>query len=559
MRNALRAISPALLLVGLSAALPAFAQIPQAAEPGRQAPLPVMPTPSTTGGPILVPQAPAVQAPEGAENFTLTLQQVQIEGVTVFSSEELEPLYRDKLNQQVTVRDLFAIANALEVKYRNAGYVTTRVVVPAQEIDGGKFRIQVIEGFVSDVVFPDDIGPAKAAVASLIEPLRSIRPINVADIERRLLLANDLPGLSVRGSLEPSPSELGGSVIVVNTERKAVDASLSLDNRNSKYLGDGGLSASASLNSFASRADRLTLNARTSLPLDRSWSVGGVYDALLSSNGLTGSLSSSYANSKPGLELEELDVESKVISEVAALTYPLIRSRRENLRVFGEFEYRNVYTDIADEAFNRDRLRIMRAGLSYDRADSWKGVTAARATLHQGLDLMNASDLGSDYASRFNGRSDFTKVTADLTRVQQLAGNFSLLGTATGQVTNRPLLASEEIALGGPNFGRAFDDGEVAGDSGWAASVELRYNHFGIPALPHGAQYYAFYDAGQVWSKGEVRFEGHQNLFSTGLGVRVNLLANLYATAEIAKPLNRDVQTENDRDPRAFFSLVAHY
>ncbi|TBV00127.1 ShlB/FhaC/HecB family hemolysin secretion/activation protein [Stutzerimonas kirkiae] len=536
-----------------------MAQLPSAAEPGRRAPVPVMPELIAPGAPILVPQAPAVQAPAGAENFTFRLEELLIEGVTVFSKAELEPLYLDRIGQQVSVRDLFAIANELEVKYRNAGYVTTRVLVPAQEIDGGRFRIQVIEGFVSEVVLPDDIGPAKAAVLRLIEPLRELRPISVAAIERRLLLANDLAGLDVRGSLEPSQSELGGSLLVVSIERKAVDSRVALDNRNSRYLGDAGLSASASLNAFGSRADRLTLNARTSIPLERSWSVGGVYEAQLGSNGLSGSFASSFANSKPGLELDELDVESQVISEVATLSYPLIRSRRENLRLFGEFEYRNVYTDIADDAFNRDRLRILRGGVSYDRADGWDGISALRATLHQGLDLMNATDEGSPYASRFNGRSDFTKLTLDLTRIQQLPGNFSLFGSMTGQLSNRPLLASEEIALGGYSFGRAYDDGEVAGDSGWAAFIELRYNHFGVPFLPHGIQYYAFYDAGQVWSKSEARFEGHQNLFSTGLGLRVNLLANLYATAEITSPLNRDVQAEGDREPRAFFSLIAHY
>ncbi len=554
----LRVLPSALLLMGLS--LPSLAQqIPSAAEPGRQAPLPVMPMPAAPGGPILVPQSPAVQAPAGAEKFTLTLTQVTIEGATVFSEDELEALYRDLIGKQVTVLDLFKIANDLEVKYRNAGYITTRVIVPEQEIDDGHFRLVVVEGFVSGVVMPDDIGPAKAAVNKLIEPLRGVRPINIADIERRLLLANDLAGLTVRGSLEPSPTELGGSVIVISTERKAVDSSLSLSDRNSRYLGDAELGANISFNSFGSRADRFSLNARTSIPLDRSWGVSGTYDALLNSDGLAGAFTSSYAHSQPGLELEELNVESEVISEVASLSYPLIRSRRQNLRLFSEFEYRNVYTDIAGEAFNRDRLRILRAGLSYDRTDSWNGITAARATVHQGLDLMNASDEGSEYASRFNGRSDFTKFTADLTRIQQLPGNFSLLATATGQVTNRPLLASEEIALGGPNFGRGYDDGEVAGDSGWAAALELRYNSFGLPLFPRGIQYYAFYDAGQVWSKAEARFEGHQNLFSTGLGLRVNLLDNLFATAEFSQPMNRDVQTEGDKSPRTFFSLVAHY
>lgn len=553
-------VAPALVLAGLVIPQLGFtAQLPSTAEPGRTTPQPLMPTPSAPGGPIRVPQAPAVQAPAGAETFVFKLTQVNIEGAKVFSSQELQALYRDQLGKDVTVRDAFKIANDIEIKYRNAGYITTRVIVPQQEIDSGQFRITVIEGFVSDIVMPDDIGPAKAAVNKLLAPLRSIRPINVADIERRLLLANDLPGLTVRGSLEPSPTELGGSIIVVKTERKASEGSLTLDNRNSRYLGEAEWTATETANSIGSRADRVSLSARISNPVERSWYVGGSYDALLSSNGLTGSLSSSYAKSKPGLDLADLDVDSHVISETATLTYPLIRSRLENLRAVAEFEYRNVDTDIAGDPFNRDRLRILRMGLSYDRTDSWNGITAARATVHQGLNVMNSTDTGSTYASRVNGHSEFTKLTTDLTRIQQLPNNFSLLATATGQMTNKPLLASEEIALGGPSFGRAYDNGEIAGDSGWAGSVELRYLSMGNSLVPRGIQYYVFYDAGQIWSKSDALFEGHENLFSTGLGVRANLLNNLFATAEFAQPLNRDVQAAGNQHPRAFFSLVAHY
>ncbi|ALJ38135.1 ShlB/FhaC/HecB family hemolysin secretion/activation protein [Azospirillum brasilense] len=140
-------------------------------------------------------------------------------------------------------------------------------------------------------------------------------------------------------------------------------------------------------------------------------------------------------------------------------------------------------TDISGDRFNRDRLRILRGGFSYDRTDNWDGITAVRGLVHQGLDILDATKLGSAYASRERGRSDFTKLTADITRVQQLPANFSILATATMQAPGTPLLASEQIALGGPSYGRAFDEGEISGDSGWAGSLELRYT----PVVPENA------------------------------------------------------------------------
>lgn len=554
------ALTVGLALLAAATPLVAHAQsLPSGAEPGRPRLAPVMPTPSTPGRAIAVPQSSGAEAPAGAENYSFTLKRVMIEGARHYRNGELDSFYAGLVGKEITVRDAFKIANDIEVRYRNDGYITTRVMVPEQTIDDGIFHIKVIEGWVSDIVYPDDIGPAKAAVARLLDPLRDVAPINVSDIERRLLLADDLPGLTVRGSLEPSPDKLGGSVIVVKTERKGYDASATVDNRNSPYLGDGEITAVAAANSIGPNADRISLNGQLSSPLKRSWSLGASYDALLNSNGLTGSLTSSYSQTNPGLDLDSLGVDSWVMAEVGTLSYPLIRSRLTNLRLTGEFEFRNAYTDIADDEFNRDRLRILRGGFSFDHTDTLNGITAVRAMVHQGLPVMNATEKGSALASRSSGDSEYTKLTVDVTRIQQLTDRVSLLATATSQFTNRPLLASEEIGLGGADFARGYDDGEVSGDYGWAGSLEFRYSPSLEKYFPRGIQFFAFYDGGQVWSKSDILYEGSETLVSAGGGVRVNLLDNVFATLELDQPLSRNVQTEGNNPTRVFFTLTAHY
>ncbi|WP_245580062.1 ShlB/FhaC/HecB family hemolysin secretion/activation protein [Niveispirillum irakense] len=561
--KALLALEAAAVVMTLASAPLAQAQqvqptLPPGVEPGRELPRPVMPTPSAPGQAISVPRGSAAEAPQGAETFKFTLTEVRIEGNTAFDSQALSPLYAGLIGKEVTVRDLFVVANEIELRYRSAGYVTSRVIVPEQTIDGGVFRITIVEGSVSDIIYDADIGPAKAAVERLLEPLRGVKPINIATIERRLLLANDLSGLTVRGSLEPSPDVLGGSVIVVKADRKPVDAFLTYDNRNSPYLGSSQLTASLVMNSVGSNADRIGLTAKMSTPAKRSWLVAGNYQAVVGSDGLTLGLASSYANSAPGRDLSVLDIASEVVAEVATVSYPLIRSRLENMRLVGEFEYRNVKTDLASSAFTEDKLRILRAGFSYDLSDSWQGITAARIMVHQGLDVLGASDHGRRLASRIAGHSEFFKVTTDLTRVQQLPANFSILATLTSQFTRTPLLASEEIALGGPNFGRAYNDGEISGDNGWAGSIELRYSPV-WEAFPEGSQFYVYYDGGQVSSLSNTRPQGNVTLASAGGGVRVNLHKNLFGTFEVNKPLNLNVATEEGKPTRVFFSLTAHY
>jgi hemolysin activation/secretion protein len=512
--------------------------------------------PSTAAPQISVPRSPSAEVPPGARELSFELKDFVIEGASAFSIEVLRPLYAGLLGRRISVAEAFEAAQAIELKYRNAGYVTSRVIVPQQAVEDGRFRVVVLEGFVDEVVYQGDIGAARGAVERLIGGVRGIKPVTIAEIERRLLLANDLPGLTVRGTMEPSPTAQGGSVLVVRVDRKATSASVSLDNRASPYLGSGQLMGSYAWNALGERADRVSINAATSLPAGRSAAVGAAYDALLSTDGLMLNLAASQARSNPRRELEPLDVKSQVSTLAGTLTWPLIRSREQNLRAVGQFEARNVDTDLVGTEFTRDRLRIVRAGLSWDRADTWDGITTVRGMLHQGLSSLGASSNGSSLASRANGRSDFTKITVDLTRLQQLGGRWSFVGSMTGQYTRRPLLASEEIGLGGASFGRGFDDGEVSADNGVAATLELRY----VPAgRPRNVQLYGFVDGGRVWAAEGGNPVDRPRLASFGAGTRASLSERVFATVELAKPLNTEVKTRESKSARAFVSVTAQF
>jgi len=245
-------------LAGTAQTLPS--QLPSGAEPGRESPRPVMPQSKRAMPQIEVPQSPAAAAPPGSRQARFVLSAVVIEGATSYPSEVLRGHYDTLLGQEVSVADVFDVANAIELRYRQDGFVTSRVLVPEQTVSDGRFRIRVIEGYVAEVVFQGDAGPAAAALERLMAGLTAQRPVSLAEVERRLLLANDLPGLLVKGSMESSPTAQGGSVLVVRTERRDRELSASLDNRATPYVGGRQLTAQGSWFDLGPRADRLALN-----------------------------------------------------------------------------------------------------------------------------------------------------------------------------------------------------------------------------------------------------------------------------------------------------------
>ncbi|MEJ0068469.1 MAG: POTRA domain-containing protein [Pseudomonadota bacterium] len=102
---------------------------------------------------LQVEPPPAEEAPESAANVPLQIEELKLTGVTVYQHEELEEYWKDRIGKPGTLGDLFVIANAITARYRNDGYVLSRALVPAQEIEDGKVEIRVIEGYVAQVVF----------------------------------------------------------------------------------------------------------------------------------------------------------------------------------------------------------------------------------------------------------------------------------------------------------------------------------------------------------------------------------------------------------------------
>src|SRR5437868_9848491 len=132
--------------------------IPPGAQPGREreqlAP-PVQGPRAQPGGATIT--LPSTVAPAGAESIRLTVSLVVITGATVYSDEDFAPLYADLIGGEVSLAAIYDLARRITVKYGAAGYVLSRAIVPPQNFSprGAVVRIQVVEGYVDKVVWPE--------------------------------------------------------------------------------------------------------------------------------------------------------------------------------------------------------------------------------------------------------------------------------------------------------------------------------------------------------------------------------------------------------------------
>jgi hemolysin activation/secretion protein len=491
---------------------------------------------------------PQQQAPPEAAGIRFTLTKIVVENATVYSESALLSAYKDLLGNEVLLSDIYAIASSLTARYRNDGYILSRVIVPVQTIERGEVRLTAIEGYVARVAFEGVDSDKRRLVERYAEAIAKSRPLRNDVLERSLLLMNDLPGAFARATIRPSEGEPGASELTVHFSQRQVQGGLWADNRGGESLGPLRISIDAAFNSVLGLQESTVVRLAGSNN-DRMRFASLVHEEKTGSGGGNVNLSASWARGDPK-ETAFIPLELETSSQTYALGYihPVIRSRSENLSLRAGFYAHDGKTELFGMDDTHDRIRAFRIGATYDTADSWQGINILDVELSQGINGLGASDNNDAMLSRPTGRVDFTKVVFYAARLQQVAPKWSVLAAATGQYAWTDLLSSELFGFGGEQFGRGYDPSELVGDNGLAGKLEVRFTDT-LPRVPASSYTaYGFFDAGMVsWRKSDGNGQSDAAA-STGLGLRVNLGPSVSCFVELAKLLTRDLPGEGDRN-----------
>lgn len=508
---------------------------------------------------------PLQEAPDGADEMTFTLKSVTLNGVTAYQQGQLDALFRDKIGTDVSLMYLFDLANAVTVKYRNDGYILSRAVVPQQEIRDGNVTLEIVEGYIGNVVVngaPNE--NAQSRIHAIAQNVQRYRPVNIKDIERYLLLARDMAGYNVESLIRPATEGVGAADLVLQVEHDPLMVSAGIDNYGTKFLGPLQGTLRVQGNSLIRPGDRTVARYVATdgfVPWNqqelRYFDVS--HSTPISDEGTMLTVSATHALAYPGNSLEPLDAKSRNTVFSLEASHPFIRTRQSNL--FGAVQFNMIHTgnELAGFTLADDRLRVVRANASYDYADSWNGITQITGEVAKGLDIFGASNTNSAELSRARGESRFLKFSVDAARLQKLFGNLNLYAQVRGQYTNDRLLSAEEFGVGGGLLGRGYDSSEITGDRGYAGKLELQYN--GTTGLSYMRDYqgFLFYDAGKVFQS-DGKAGPDASIASVGAGVRFNVNDNFSGSLTLAKPLTKGVDSDNgDKDWRGYFSLSVRY
>ena len=507
-----------------------------------------------------VPETKSYKPSKDLKKIRFILKEIVVKGSTVYSHNAFRRWQKRFIDKKVSLALIYRFAEKITAKYRNDGYLLSRAIVVPQNIKNGVVTIQIVEGYIGNLKIRGPVKGSKMFLKSYGKALLRSSPLKAKDLERYLLLIDDLPGVSVESVLVPSKNEPGASELILTLKHKDMDSNAGIDNRGTKFNGPIQMRAGTNTNSVLGFYDRFGIQGVLTSNPDELLFFNGFGEMPVSSEGTKIFISGSFSKSQPGSTLKQFKVEGNSNTFTVRASHPFIRSRGKNLKGYLGFTSRNSKTDLLNENITDDRLRILKLGMAYDFVDRLRGVNLFSLGLSKGMNIMDASGPGSLKLSRADGRSDFTKLSGDILRLQELGPGWSLLTGVGWQYAFDSLLSSEEFGLGGPQYVRAYDPSEVTGDHGIAFKLELQKGVKTNWNYLKSLQSYLYFDHGTVALRNTTAVQdSSSSLTAVGLGMRGNINKWLSGYIEVGQPLSGDVSAEGNSDPRFFFSLNAHY
>jgi hemolysin activation/secretion protein len=514
---------------------------------------------------VFAPEPPG-PCPLADSAVEVTLSSVTFRGSSALKAEDFAPAYRGLIGTPQKVSVICEIRDRAARALFDRG-ILARVEIPEQRISGGALVLEVVEAHVVNVRVRGDVGPAQAAVERYVEKLRGMKPFDMRRAQRYLLLASDIPGVRVRAAIKPSANGERGAVDidVTVTRNGAFTAVGNVQNLGSKTVGPWGGLVRGDARSFTPFGEDTSLVVFHTLDSNEQLVVQLLETARIGGDGWIVRASAVYGESHPGDVLKPLDLDStSVVGELEA-AYPLIRRRRLDLNLAGGFDLVNQTTDLGDGGgkLTDDRVRVF-----YLRADGDVRTStfdrpvllAGGITVRKGVDGLGASAPGSDLLTRSLAAPDAWLVRGNGSLDVPVAGPISASLRVDAQFTDKPLMPYEQISLGDLTVGRGYDPAVVLGDSGAAASLDLRYAALQLhPKLL--ASPYVFYDQGYVHNN-EAALSGltpSRTLRSFGAGVTLRLANRANLDITYAQPIDSVTAGGPRPSPRLLVNLTASF
>jgi hemolysin activation/secretion protein len=475
-------------------------------------------------------EAPAATAPViegGAEQGGTVIRAIQFVGTEApaEAAQAAEPF----IGKPATRATLQNVAAAISSGYAKADVALYSVLIPNQDISDGILRVMLIEGAVERVIVTDkSTGRSRRLVAAIAAHLAGETPLRRSTLQRYVSLIQDIPGTKTDIDIVAGSGRGLVRLVVTVTDRKNL-FSAGFDNRAGATYRGGEFTAKASLYHLLRGGDQTDVALGASADFRNYRYASLTHSTAIGHDGGRLALSLGYLTTRP----RRSPVTGN--AEIAGITYsyPLIRDYKRNLTASVGVDGLNSDNAAFGRVISSERTRAVRVALGYVEALPKRMLTGG-ATVSQGFDGLGARVTAPLAETRF------TKVNARASIDQAIGKRIIARLRINGQYSRDRLPAAERFAVGGEDYGRAFEVAVLSADRGVAGLFELAVKPLIRSKAFGGTEVYGFVDAAKLRILDRGPFPGGTfDLASAGGGVRLSYTTKAALFLEAAKPIDR--------------------
>ena len=443
----------------------------------------------------MAPALPKPIANKPSTGLKILVKHFKLQGNTLIEEAQLQDFLQRYEGKELSFSDIEAVVAEVAEVFRQAGW-TVQVYLPEQDVMDGVVIIQIVQARFGKVVIEGDI-PRPATTESLKAIIAAHQAsgafLSSKNIDRSLLIADDISGVYVNGNLAEGTHESETDLVLKAAQRPWYDGNATADNTGSRGTGANRLVLNLNFNSILGNGDQVSTNwieTKASRYSRVGWTVPVGVDGWR-----VGMSSSHLAYSVLQFQTTVAPTGSSDTTGLEA-SYPLLRSRNQNLYLSLSMDEKRFLNfsegQLASDYFNR----VKSLGMYGNSFDDWGGggSNTGSLTYSEGFLNLDGSPNAAEIASTTQTAGAYRKIRYALSRQQVLVSDWSFYGSLSGQrsMASKNLDSSEKFYLGGSSGVRAYPSSEAGGGNGVMGNFELRWQ------VDPRVMVTSFYDIGQV-------------------------------------------------------------
>jgi hemolysin activation/secretion protein len=490
------------------------------------------------------------QVPKELEDGkTIEVKKFLIKGAVHLSNDALKALVTPYENQALSFKQMLEITSLITKAYREKGYFVARAYIPVQNIltQNGSLKINVIEGNYGEFHLENNSLVKDEIIQANLDAIKDKNIVSSHTLERAMLIINDTPGVTVSKAEVRPGEELGTSDFIIGVEAtKPYSGYIIADNYGSQYTGKHRVMAGADINSPFNRGDKITAFALTS---EKTGLISGkiAYEFPLHPNGTRAEISYSKTTYELGGAYKNLDALGSSDSIALRVSYPITKTRLENLNTYAEISYNKMKDEVLSTADKKESY-VLAMGLDYTK-DALLFTKNSQTRAGVSLSLGELDDKKNDNAGA-DTHGQFSKINLELGKDIELTPTLRWENTFQAQYAlgNKNLDGSQDLSIGGINGVKFYPDGEESAENGYIFNTELFYT------LPRFQGIHStvslFYDVGRVYMSDNYLSGNPRVLQDVGVGY-YGAFKEFFISAHLAYNISHEVESQDDYSSRA--------